>query len=162
MIALCAAAVAGVAVWTVVRTDVVLVDQVRFMIVPPDTAPLGIEGQVRDLTISSDGTQVVFSSGVIPARQLNLQPLNQFAGAPLRGGDGGIGPFVSANGEWVGFIDSASASILQKVSIFGGPPVTLTVSPGPIRGATWGSDDQIIFGTGGMGLFRVSGPWSRG
>ncbi|MDA1092888.1 MAG: hypothetical protein O3A25_06425, partial [Acidobacteria bacterium] len=41
----------------------------------------------------------------------------------------------------------------------GGPPVTLAESPTPIRGASWGADDQIIFGTvGGVsGLSRVSG-----
>ena len=45
----------------------------------------------------------------------------------------------------------------MKVSTSGGQPVTLTESPaGAIRGASWGPDDQIIFG-GNEGLFRVSG-----
>ena len=48
-------------------------------------------------------------------------------------------------------------TVLQKVSILGGPPVTLTESPSPVRGASWGTDDQIIFGTVSAGLFRVSG-----
>ena len=43
------------------------------------------------------------------------------------------------------------------MSIFGGPSVTLAESPNPILGASWGADDQIIFGTQGGGLFRVSG-----
>jgi hypothetical protein len=43
------------------------------------------------------------------------------------------------------------------VSIFGGPPVTVTESPSFIRGASWGADDQIIFGTRNLGLFRVAG-----
>ena len=33
----------------------------------------------------------------------------------------------------------------------------MTESPNPIFGASWGADDQIVFGTGGAGLFRVSG-----
>ena len=47
--------------------------------------------------------------------------------------------------------------MLQKVSIIGGPPVTLTDSPSQIMGASWGADDQIVFGTTGNGLLRVSG-----
>jgi hypothetical protein len=35
--------------------------------------------------------------------------------------------------------------------------VTLTEAPFPIRGASWGADDQIIFGTVIDGLYRVSG-----
>ena len=41
--------------------------------------------------------------------------------------------------------------------MFGGPPVTLGESPNAIYGASWGADDQIIFGTNGAGLFRISG-----
>ena len=42
------------------------------------------------------------------------------------------------------------------MSIFGGPPVTVTESPNAIFGASWGADDQIIFGRNNAGLFRVS------
>ena len=72
----------------------------------------------------------------------------------MRGGEG-HGPFVSPDGEWVGFVDRTLTS-LQKVSILGGSPVTLTGSPDVIFGASWGTDDQIVFGTQ-EGLFRVSG-----
>ena len=75
----------------------------------------------------------------------------------MRGAEGGLNPFVSPDGEWVGFVYFQGATTLQKVSIFGGPPVTVTESPTPIFGANWGADDRIIFGTTGGGLFRVSG-----
>ena len=35
--------------------------------------------------------------------------------------------------------------------------MALTESPNSIYGASWGLDDQIILGTNGAGLFRVSG-----
>ena len=41
--------------------------------------------------------------------------------------------------------------------MLGGPPVTLTEFPSPILGASWGTNDQIIFGTLDSGLVRVSG-----
>ena len=147
----------SLAVWTLTRPDVIPADLMRFVIVPPDTAPLNFFGPWQDLAISPDGTQVVYKgpdpSGSAP--QLNLRPIDQLVGAPLRGGEGGLGPFVSPDGEWVGFVASSSRT-LRKVSIFGGPPVTLTESPNTIIGASWGADDQIVFGTS-AGLFRVSG-----
>ncbi len=154
LIALSTAAVASLAVRTMMRPDVVPADLIRFTIVPPDTAPLALGGTRQDITISPDGAQVVYRS---TASQLNLRSIDQLVGAPLRGGEGGIGPFVSHDGEWVGFTPLGSFTTLQKVSIFGGPPVTVTESPNPIVGASWGADDQIVFGTQGAGLFRVSG-----
>ncbi len=156
---LAALGLGGLAVWTLTRPDVIPADLIRFTIVPPDTAPLNFAGGRQDLAISPDGTQVVYKgpdpSGSAP--QLNLRPIDQLVGAPLRGGEAGLGPIVSPDGEWVGFLDYTNTSTLQKVSIFGGPPVTLTESPNPIYGASWGADDQIVFGTNGAGLFRVPG-----
>ena len=120
---LAALGLGGLAVWTLTRPDVIPADLIRFVIVPPDTAPLGLQGSRQDLAISPDGSQVVYrgldSSGSGP--QLHLRPIDQLVGAPLRGGEGGFGPFFSPGGEWVGFL--ASGTTLQKVSIFGGPPV---------------------------------------
>ena len=157
---LAALGLGGLAVWTLTRPDVIIpADLIRFTIVPPDTAPLNFVGNRQDLAISPDGSQVVYKgsdpSGSAP--QLNLRPIDQLVGAPLRGGEGGVGPFVSPGGEWVGFLASGGTT-LQRVSIFGGPPVTLTEAPNGIYGASWGEDDRIIFGSGsGAGLFRVSG-----
>ena len=154
------AAVTALGVWSLTLPDAVPEPGLaRFTIVPPDIAPLDLQGRLRDLAISPDGTQVVYQSlsGTGPeGLQLNLRPIDQLLALPLRGTEGSAGPFVSPDGEWVGFVDSATARVLQKVSIFGGPPVTLTESPAPVLGASWGADDQIIFGTA-VGLFRVSG-----
>ena len=90
------------------------------------------------------------------AAELHVRRLDRFVSVPLRGSDGGRGPFFSPNGEWVGFV-GAVTNALRKVSILGGPPVTLTVLPGGILGASWGSDDQIIVGASSGGLVRVSG-----
>ena len=61
---------------------------------------------------------------------------------------------MSPDGSWVGF---QSGTQLQKVSILGGPAVTLCELPAPLLGASWGIDDVIIFGTlNPSGLMRVS------
>ena len=157
-IAVIVALVTGLAVWTVTRPTVNPAGLMRFSIVPPETAALNFFGAQRDLAISPDGTQVIYK-GPNPdgsGPQLNLRPFDQLVGAPLRGGEGGLGPFVSPNGQWVGFTPIKDPAVLQKVSILGGPPVKVTESPNRIYGASWGADDQIIFGTFGGGLFRVS------
>ena len=160
-------AVVGLGVWALTRPDIMPADLMRFAIVPPDDAPLNYVGGLLDLAISPDGTHVVYKGPALSSQgpQLHLRPIDQLLGAPLRGGEGGLGPFVSPSGEWVGFTHFSNQRTLQKVSIFGGPPVTLTESPFFILGASWGTDDQIIFGTtssgssepGASGLFRVSG-----
>ena len=65
----------------------------------------------------------------------------------------GNGPFFSPDGEWLGF---SNGEAMLKVSVRGGPPVGVAEAPGAIRGATWGTDDHIIFGTTDSGLLRVS------
>ena len=155
---LAAVLVTGLAVWSVSRPDVIPAGLVRFSIVPAETAAMNFVGTRRDLAVSPDGALVVYkgpnATGTGP--RLYLRPLDHVDGVPLRGGEGGLNPFVSPDGAWVGFVNFPGFRTLQKVSIFGGPPVTLTESPAPIFGAHWGDDDQIIFGTTD-GLFRVSG-----
>ena len=65
-------------------------------------------------------------------------------------------PFVSPDGQWVGFVDSIV--MLRKVAITGGPAITLASLDGASRGATWAPDDTIIFATNNpaTGLQRVS------
>ena len=149
--------VAGVAGSRLSRPGISPFDVMRFVIPPPDAAPFDFGGLVPGVAITADGTQVIYQTLTASGeRQLTLRPIDQLGGAPLRGAEGGIGPFVSTDGEWVGFLDGAGTT-LQKVSIFGGPPVTLAELPSTFYGASWGDDDQIIVGTVGGGLFRVPG-----
>ena len=162
--ALVVAAVASLTVWTLTRPGIVSADLMRFVITPPESAPLGFSDAGRDVVISGDGTFIAYNGpspgGAIP--QIYLRPIDEVHGAALRGTVEGIAPFFSPDGEWVGFYNT-EANAYQKVSMFGGPSATLAETPAPL-GASWGTDDQIIFGTSaggtgesGPGLFRMSG-----
>ena len=154
--ALVAVVITALAMWVTMRPDAIPSGLIRFAITPSATAPFGSGFSLRDLAISSDGTQIVYvSSPPDGGLQISLRPIDQLVGAPLRGAENAIGPFFSPDGEWVGLV--TAPTVLEKVSIFGGPSVTVTDSSNPILGASWGTDDQIIFGVGGGGLFRVSG-----
>ena len=69
------------------------------------------------------------------------------------------GLFMSPDGASVGFV-TATGGLLQRVSVFGGPAVTICSLSGVLLGgfgASWGADDTIIFGTRQPGgLWRVS------
>ena len=117
------------------------------------TAALTINGNDRDLAITPDGSRVVYvgNNGTqLFVRALDaLEPVAVFTGAPR-------GPFVSPDGQWIGFMDSGNT--LRKVSLTGGPAITLATLDGLPRGATWGPDDTIIVATDtqATGLQRVA------
>jgi hypothetical protein len=58
-------------------------------------------------------------------------------------------PFFSPDGEWVAFVVTGARS-LKKVSVLGGPAVTIAELSDEIpRGLSWGADDTIVFATAG-------------
>ena len=73
----------------------------------------------------------------------------------MQGTQNGGEPFFSPDGQWVGFTADGA---LQKVSLAGGPPQTLTALPSGSRGASWGLDDLIVVGPNrpGGSLMQVS------
>jgi hypothetical protein len=65
------------------------------------------------------------------------------------------GVFTSPDGQWVGYVENNT--ILKKVAITGGPPITLLTLDGNSRGLTWIAEDAVVFATGNAetGLQRV-------
>ena len=143
--------ITALAVSTMMRPEPITANLVSFAIVPPDTAPLRITSITRDITISLDGTQVVYAAtSVGTGPQLYLRRIDQLEDVPLRGAEGGEGPFISPDGEWVGLVN-VGGTTLQKVSIFGGPPVMLTESTTQVLGASWGGTTRSSLARWGVG-----------
>ena len=130
----------------------------RFVITPPPGTQFAPTVNQPDVLISPDGTQVVYGSLADDGtRLLSVRSLDQLGAILLRSlGSQPMGPFVSADGKWVGFFDDADDT-LKKVSISGGPPLTICQMDGNLRGASWGANDTIVFATQatGSGLWRV-------
>jgi eukaryotic-like serine/threonine-protein kinase len=126
----------------------------RTTITTSGPAALSIYGFGRDLALSSDGTHVVYVGN--NGTQLFVRALEALEPVAVAGGPGVREPFVSPNGQWVGFVSNDIT--LQKVAITGGPAITLARADGAPRGATWAPDDTIIFATSNAttGLQRVS------
>ena len=127
----------------------------RFAIVLPPTTSPTISGIDSDVAITPDGSRLVYVGG--NGTQLFVRPLDALEPVTIATGDSTRGPFVSPDGQWVGFIDNSTLS-LKKVAITGGPPITITRFDAGSRGATWALDDSIIFATTNSttGLLRVS------
>jgi eukaryotic-like serine/threonine-protein kinase len=104
-------------------------------------------GNGRNVTVTPDGARVVYVGN--GGRQIFVRRLNQLEAvaiattslaAPL------MNPFVSPDGQWVGF--GEGFGFLKKVPIGGGPAMTVaTLNTGWLRGAVWLPDDTIVFST---------------
>jgi eukaryotic-like serine/threonine-protein kinase len=138
-------ALAGAAMWIVARmTPVRAPDPVRFAIVPPAAQALAVQSSIdRDIAISADGTHIVFRAGT-GQPGLAVRALRELDARILTGATPARSPFISPDGRWIAFF---SGTDLKKVSMTGGPPVTLCQVIGGPRGGSWGPDDVIVFAT---------------
>jgi len=155
LVAVAAALVVGAGVgagmWLATRPSAPRVAE--FTIATTPATALSVNGVDRDVAITPDGSRVVYvgnNGNELFVRSLDaLEPVSLYKGG-LRG------PFVSPDGQFVGFFDNSNT--LKKVAITGGPPVTLATLDGPSRGAVWLPDDTIVFATfaSGTGLQQVA------
>lgn len=104
--------------------------------------------------LSRDGLLFVFvGSPTGKPPQLYVRELDQQTATPIPGTENAAAPFFSPDGEWIGFF---ADSKLHKVSRGGGPVTNLGDAPIP-HGASWASDDTIVYAPNlGSGLMRVS------
>ncbi len=142
----------GIAVWSLTRPAARPLAQ--FVLQTPPDGPVRVAGFDTEVAISPDGTRVVYTSGLISAgsRRLYLRQLGELEATPIRGTEDGNAPFFSPDGQSVGFRIRQS-DVLKRVSILGGPAVTIVEAESP-RGMSWGRDDVVVYGSP-SGLMRV-------
>jgi Tol biopolymer transport system component len=121
----------------------------RLAIAVSPTEPLHASGD-NELAISSDGRRIVYQGP--GGAGLYLRSLDQLVTVPISGTENGGLPVFSPDGNSVAFIANGK---LMKVPISGGPPVSLSDSPGLGISLSWGADGTIVFSAENS-LFRVS------
>ncbi len=110
-----------------------------------------------ELAVSADGRFLVYSAtregpGSQSAPSLYLRKLDELEARPVKGTEGGLCPFLSPRGDWIGFWAGGK---LRKVPSEGGIPSDLCDVPRPF-GFSWGDDDRIVFSRDrGTGLMRI-------
>ena len=101
------------------------------------------------VAISPDGAQIVYAAN----GKLWLRPVDRLQATEVPGTDGASVPFFSHDSQSIGFWADGQ---LRKVAVSGGAPVTLAEVPEEAPdGASWGANDMILYGSGG--IKRVSG-----
>jgi Tol biopolymer transport system component len=107
------------------------------------------------VALSPDGTRLAYAAN----NRLYLLEKDQLTATPIAGGQTAVlasprNPFFSPDGQSIGFWEAGQ---LKKVSVSGGAPVILCAISPPPFGATWATDNTILFGDGNTGIWRVSG-----
>ena len=121
----------------------------RFPIVLPDEQA-ATRQNVAIVALSPDGARIAYAAN----RQLYLRSMGEVEAKPIRGTNlDAASPFFSPDGQWVGFF-SYGDSLLRKIAIGGGAPVTLGKVDAPWS-ATW-DGDTIFVASGTHGILRVS------
>ena len=140
-------------VWFAVQSTIARPRVSRFVIAPPTDAAFSMSVTSRDVAMTPDGSRLLYVGA--NGTTLFVRPLDQLEATPLVRGSALHDPFVSPDGQWVGFFDGLQT--LKKVAITGGPALFVTNELVDLaNGATWMADGTIIFADADFGLKRIS------
>jgi Tol biopolymer transport system component len=123
----------------------------RFTITLPPGQQLPSLENGPAVALSPDGTHLAYVAIEGGTEQLFLRAMDSLETKPVPGTEGAYNPFVSPDGQWVGFFADGR---LKKVSMSGGAAVAIGEAGLP-RGAGWGSQGIIAFGSNGASIQQV-------
>ncbi len=111
---------------------------------------LGASGEISRpsrtaIALLPDGKSLVFCGTGEKDSKLYQRRLDRWEALPIAGTEKGQDPFLSPDGQWVGFWADQQ---LKKVPIQGGTPVTLCDKVVRPWGVDWGSKGKIVFSIG--------------
>jgi Tol biopolymer transport system component/predicted Ser/Thr protein kinase len=138
-ISLLVAVVTGIAIWNLKPSAPQPVSRLVINL-PPGQQLAGLEnGPV--VALSPDGTRLAYIARQGGTEQLYLRAIDSLEAVPISGTEGGVNPFFSPDGQWLGFFAGGK---LKKVSVGGGAALTLG-DAAYSSGASWSSQGMIAF-----------------
>ena len=140
----------GLAITSLRRSDPAPVG--RFAVLLPATSLLAI-GPGPVLALSPDGRTLAYVAQQDGQEHIYRRAFDDLEASLIPGTVGARAPFFSPDGQWLGFV---ADGLLKKVSMIGGPPITVCEAPGLASGASWAPDDTIVFTLRNGGLLRVA------
>jgi Tol biopolymer transport system component len=112
------------------------------VLLPPGVTVNRGPGRLLPLALSPDGRTLVVAASDATGERLYKRTLAEPEATPLPGTEGGIGPFFSPDGAWVGFIADRR---LKRIPVEGGAPIDVAAAAAFPTGASWGVDGRIVF-----------------
>jgi Tol biopolymer transport system component len=109
-------------------------------------------GFASSVALSPDGRTLVIAGSGKDGQHLYRRPLDRLEATPLANTERGSSPFFSSDGAWLGFF---ADGWLKRVPAAGGAAVNIVATPGFPAGASWGSDDRIVFSYGADGRLQT-------
>ena len=116
----------------------------------------GAERIMTQAAIAPDGSSIVFSDRSNDSTPLMRKLRDETQARPLAGSEGGLSPFFSPDGKWVGYVTYDGR--LRKVPVEGGGAITLATDgdyTNPI--GTWLDDWTIVYADESQRLRRIPG-----
>ena len=102
------------------------------------------ERAATQLALAPDGSSLVYVDSGAGNWQLFLKRRDEARATPIPGTEGGLSPFYSPDGAWIGFVTTDGR--LRKVSVRGGGVVTLASDAHLIYAtAVWQDDGTIVY-----------------
>jgi eukaryotic-like serine/threonine-protein kinase len=136
------AAMTGIVIWNRKSSSPIhSIPVSRIAITLPPSQPLAGLELGSAVALSPDGTRLVYAARQGSVQQLYLRPLGGLEAQPMPGTIGGIEPFFSPDGQWLGFFADGK---LKKTAVSGGEAIGLGDAVDP-RGGSWGGQGMIIF-----------------
>jgi serine/threonine-protein kinase len=109
----------------------------------------------RPFDITADGRILVFLARDDTGSRLYVRTLDEARASPILGTEDAQSPFISPDGEWIGFWADGS---IKKIRRQGGPTMpVLDARLPPWWGAVWGPNETIVIGQHGGGILLVPG-----
>ncbi len=121
----------------------------------PQMLDPGARNVASQAAIAPDGSSIVYSEPGNGGPRLMRKLRDAAEATPMPGTDGGVSPFFSTDGRWIGYI--ALDGTVRKVPVAGGGSVTLAVdATTEYRSGAWLDDGTIVYVDSRRGLSRVS------
>jgi DNA-binding SARP family transcriptional activator/Tol biopolymer transport system component len=138
-------AVFAAGAWTGIRrSDRPPLPVVRFALqsVGAKVVTTGVPGST--IAISPENDRVAFLAESAQGPQLFLRSMDQLNTVAVPHTRGAYLPFFSPDGKWLAFVGDGR---IRKIPVEGGPAITICNVGTSVFGASWGSNDVIVFAT---------------
>jgi hypothetical protein len=143
------------ATWAIRERPTLVTTRVSIILADMPLLNYGGIGPMQTLAVSPDGRYVAHITW-LDSRPgpLHVRALGRFESTRLEGTEGGVTPFFSPDGRWVGFNIGRT---MKKVPRDGGPVVSLAELPSTPRGQPVWLADNVIVAAAGPTLVSVPG-----